>query len=585
MFRPGDTLGKYKIVREIGHGGMAYVFEAQDTTLSRPVAIKVLTRKDNKNSMARFQQEAKIAAKLQHPNIVTTFEVADDGSYIVMEYLKGESLDDVLKREKVLNFATAIKICQEVGEALTHAHETEGIVHRDVKPANILISKNGHAKLTDFGISRILEEDNNLTADGNILGTPQYMSPEQINGAHNVDHRSDVYSLGIVVYQMFTGEGIFGSTSIITEVIRKQLQPYIPRRPSDINRNISPEMEQVILKSLESDPNKRFQTTKQFAEALAGAYQREISQEKLIKKENPSNFRMIMLGLGAMLLVLIVLIGALGWIIFNLSKNDGTDITTPIVETTKSIDSCSITLTTDTRLRAGPGNIYDELKIMPTNTSLTIMGKDAEGKWWEVQSPDKTIGWISVTNLTPTCDLAKIPLAVIPPTPTSPAITTKLSETATVAPSPTFTPAPSTATPAPTSTPTETEDTTPIRPTPQPPGKSCPVELKSPIDFAPFTSAEEIKLEWISPGRLGSGESYRLSFRRTDDTEINALITNEPFSIKKAGDDHWKYQDGQWIAGIEQNSNYKWSVNVVDKDNNVLCSSSSRTFIWNLARN
>jgi serine/threonine-protein kinase len=207
----GNTVGKYRVIRKLGQGGMAHVYLAEDTTLKRRIALKVLdaSRATDKHFVARFQREASTAAGLKHPNIVTIYEVGElDGLYfIAMEYVEGQTLKDMLtdaqKRNQPLELDTAVKIVGQVAEALTYAYRTEQIVHRDVKPANIMVDQACHVTLTDFGIARALSDQSDLTSAGGLIGTPFYMSPEHA-ASGVIDHRSDIYSLGVVLYQMLT---------------------------------------------------------------------------------------------------------------------------------------------------------------------------------------------------------------------------------------------------------------------------------------------------------------------------------------------------------------------------------------------
>ncbi|HMR68187.1 MAG TPA: serine/threonine-protein kinase, partial [Anaerolineae bacterium] len=277
----GKTLGKYQIIRMLGQGGMAYVYLAHDTTLGRDVALKVLdsARTTSPRFITRFQREARTAARLNQPNIVTIYEVGEiDGvNYIAMEYLPGVTLKDLLIRTqeqgRLLEINQVIAIINQIAEALTYAYETEKIVHRDVKPANVIVDETGHVTLTDFGIARAMEEDSDLTAEGGFIGTPVYMSPEHVQG-HTIDHRSDVYSLGIVLYQMLVGSNPFGHTTTTGAILFKHVneQPISPRK---LNQMVSPAVEEVVLKAIAKKPEQRYRTAREMAQALTGASKKQ----------------------------------------------------------------------------------------------------------------------------------------------------------------------------------------------------------------------------------------------------------------------------------------------------------------------
>jgi hypothetical protein len=261
---------RYELSSALGSGGMATVFAATDRVLGRPVAIKLLAEKyagDDK-FVTRFQREARSAANLNHRNIVSVYDTGDtDGQhYIVMELVKGETLADLLRREGPLSPTRAARIGSAVSRALQAAHD-QGLVHRDVKPGNVMITPAGDVKVMDFGIARAATDDT-LTQTGIVLGTASYLSPEQSRG-DPVDHRSDVYSLGCVLYEMLTGQPPFSATSPIS-VAYKHVNER-PRPPSDINGAVPPGLEAVIMRALEKDPASRFTSAEDLGDALTGA--------------------------------------------------------------------------------------------------------------------------------------------------------------------------------------------------------------------------------------------------------------------------------------------------------------------------
>ena len=260
----GQTLAQYQILGEIGRGGMAVVYRAYQPTLERYVAIKVLPQQFtfDREFVERFLREARAAAKLNHPNIVTIHDVghADGIYYIVMEYLEGPSLTDLLRQQRALLSQQAAQIVAQVASALDYAHG-QGFVHRDVKPGNILLGAGDVAKLTDFGIVKAAE-GTRLTQTGTLLGTPEYMSPEQAKGLE-VDHRSDIYSLGVVAYEMLTGRVPFSGDTMAVLHAHVYEQPDLRSLPAGVQG--------VLGKVLAKDPRQRYGSATAFAQALERA--------------------------------------------------------------------------------------------------------------------------------------------------------------------------------------------------------------------------------------------------------------------------------------------------------------------------
>lgn len=265
----GQTLGQYILAAPIGRGGMATVYKAYQPSLDRYVAIKVLSGAYAASAAfrQRLLQEARAVARLRHPNILTVFDAgeAEGMPYIVMELLEGGTLEQRLGQPLPLDWTIAI--ASQVCAALEYAHGA-GVVHRDVKPSNIMLTEDNRAVLTDFGIAKVLAEASRLTATGGPVGTPAYMSPEQALGGE-VDARSDLYSLGVVLYEMLTGQPPFLGEPISAVVHAHAHQPVPP--PRSRNPELSQEVEAVILKALAKDPRQRFQSAREMARALAAA--------------------------------------------------------------------------------------------------------------------------------------------------------------------------------------------------------------------------------------------------------------------------------------------------------------------------
>jgi len=261
-----NTLGKYEILREIARSN-DIVYEAVDPALGRHVALKELyippnlTGAQKRERIERFLREGKAAGQLAHPNIVTIYDVGQEGDrfYIAMEFLEGQTLRDVLQVRGALPVKEAVDIALQICNALAYAHQ-HNVVHRDVKPENVQLLPGGHVKLTDFGIARIMSEPS-ITADGQVFGTPSYMSPEQVAGKH-IDGRSDLFSLGVVLYEMLAGHKPFAGDTVVT--ITYNIMNSEPAPPP----GISPHLIAVIRRAMAKDADMRCQTAEEMANDL-----------------------------------------------------------------------------------------------------------------------------------------------------------------------------------------------------------------------------------------------------------------------------------------------------------------------------
>ncbi len=266
----GREFGPYRIVAPLGEGGMAAVYKAYQTNMERYVALKVLPRHfaNDPEFVARFEQEAKVLAKLRHPHILPVHDYGEvDGfTYLVMPFIESGALINLLQ-EKPLPLDQINRFIGQVGDALDYAH-SQGIIHRDVKPSNILVDDRGNCMLVDFGIAKIVEGSANLTQTGGVLGTPAYMAPEQGRGG-TVDHRIDIYALGVILYEMATGRVPFKAETPIAVLVKHINDPLPP--PHVLNPELPPAVEQVILKSMAKNPENRFATAGELVNALAAA--------------------------------------------------------------------------------------------------------------------------------------------------------------------------------------------------------------------------------------------------------------------------------------------------------------------------
>ncbi len=267
----GQTISHYKILEKLGEGGMGVVYKALDTKLNRTVALKFLPHRltQSDTDRTRFTQEAQLAATLNHPNICTIFDIAEnDGElFIAMEFVDGQTLRE---KKGTIGFKQAIDIGVQLADGLAAAHE-KGIVHRDIKPENIMIRKDGIAQIMDFGLAKLRGNVTRLTKEGSTVGTAGYMSPEQVQG-QDADHRSDIFSLGVVIYELFAGQPPFKGvheTALAYEIVNVDAPPM-----SSVKPEIDPSLDAIILECLEKDPNERTQSAKQVAIDLK-RYKRE----------------------------------------------------------------------------------------------------------------------------------------------------------------------------------------------------------------------------------------------------------------------------------------------------------------------
>jgi predicted Ser/Thr protein kinase len=262
----GETIaGRYELEEVVGHGGMSSVYRAHDSLLERYVALKVLHQQYNEDEdfVERFKREARSVAQLQHPNIVTVIDRGEEDGrqYIVFEFIDGENLKELVVRKGRLDVRDALEIALEVAQGLAFAHE-HGLVHRDVKPQNVLLNGDGRAKVTDFGIARSLDVEHGVTQTGTVLGTSNYIAPEQASG-QPVDVHTDVYSLGIVLYEMLTGEVPFPGENFVAVAMKHIQEP----SPSvlDVRGDVPLRITEMVDRALEKDPEHRFPTMNAFA--------------------------------------------------------------------------------------------------------------------------------------------------------------------------------------------------------------------------------------------------------------------------------------------------------------------------------
>src|SRR5690349_22305891 len=279
------TLGRYNIERTLGKGAMGVVYEGVDPRLGRRVAIKTILKSHLDEETARdysmrFVREAQAVARLNHPNVVQVYDFGEEGdiAYLVMEFIKGKELKNFFDANERFDLKEAVRVMCELCDALDFAHQ-HGIIHRDIKPANVMLDAQARTKLTDFGVARVTDTDRTSvekTQAGTMVGTPAYMSPEQITGG-NIDRRTDIFSAGIILYQFLTGEKPFTGSGAWT-IAKKIIQDH-PPVPSSINNTISPLFDAVVNKALSKQVETRYQTAKEFGAALKRALEGKAEED------------------------------------------------------------------------------------------------------------------------------------------------------------------------------------------------------------------------------------------------------------------------------------------------------------------
>ena len=282
--------GRYEIIEELGKGGMGKVYRVEDTKLKQEIALKLIKPEiaADRKTIERFRNELKTARNIRHKNICGMYDLGEDrgAHYITMEYVRGEELKNLIRKMGRLSAGQAITITKQVCEGLAEAHR-QGIVHRDLKPQNVMIDTDGNARIMDFGIARSLEAKG-ITGAGMMIGTPEYMSPEQVEGKE-VDQRSDIYSLGIILYEMVIGRVPFeGDTPFIIGMKHKSEGPKDPR---ELNPQIPKNLGQIILRCLEKDKDRRYQSAGEFRSELENTEKGIPTTERIIPKRKPLTSR------------------------------------------------------------------------------------------------------------------------------------------------------------------------------------------------------------------------------------------------------------------------------------------------------
>jgi formylglycine-generating enzyme required for sulfatase activity len=448
-------LGQYQIVVLIGRGGMASVYKAYQPNMERFVALKVLPRHlaADPDFVARFRTEAKVIANLEHPNIVPVYDFGESDGYtfLVMRFIDRESLGSLLQG-KPLPFSQILDLIGQIASALDYAY-SRGVIHRDVKPGNVLLDEHGNCLLSDFGLAKVLINSSNLTASGAFLGTPTYASPEQCLGRTDIDQRSDVYSLGVMLYEMVTGQPPFDADTPMGIAIKHIHYP-LPS-PRTVNPDLPESVEQVILKALTKDPDERYATAGELSQALGDAVREsqtyrsqliaspsplgsaEISPSSGVATAQPRRFlKWVWLVVGvAVLSLLLVFVSGSRWLMSasNLHDKDTqeavvpsieypTPLPTPVVEKPTEIPETELLAASPTSLPVASPTLdasvipeceklgqtwvspVDGMTMLCVPAGPFLMGSDENDRYRDDEIPQRTVHldayWIDQTEVT-----------------------------------------------------------------------------------------------------------------------------------------------------------------------------------------
>lgn len=291
------NLGRYRIVKEVGKGSMGVVYQAHDPQIDRLVALKVLRRDrvEGESFVKRFLKEARVIGRFSHPNIVTVYDTGQDGEdvYIAMEFVEGEPLNQIIQQKRFPP-DQVIQLGIQAAQVLDYAHQ-KGVVHRDIKPSNIILQPNGQIKITDFGIAHMEDSSSTLlTLEGEIMGTPAYMSPEQVLGK-SVDGKTDIFSLGVVLYELASGKRPFGGGGKNIATVFNEIIHHSPREPAFDSDLIPKGLSEVVMKCLNKSPDERFQTGMELSDALTNCLKVKGDYAKPSSGKKPQKYAALIL--------------------------------------------------------------------------------------------------------------------------------------------------------------------------------------------------------------------------------------------------------------------------------------------------
>ncbi|MFB0519530.1 MAG: protein kinase, partial [Acidobacteriota bacterium] len=315
---PGSTFaGRYQIIEELGRGGMGKVYKIFDKKIKEKVALKLIKPEiaADEDTIERFSNELKFARKISHRNVCRMYDLSEEEGthYITMEYVPGEDLKSTIRRVGQLSVGKAISIAKQVCEGLAEAHRL-GVVHRDLKPQNIIIDREGNARIMDFGIARSLEAKG-ITDAGVMIGTPEYMSPEQVEG-NEIDGRSDIYSLGVILYEMVTGRVPFAGNTPLSIAMKHKTEA--PPYPGVVNAQIPEDLSRLILRCMEKDKGRRYQKAEEILSELSKIERGVPTTERILPERKPETekvgkikWRNYLLYGGAAVLLILLIVGGI----------------------------------------------------------------------------------------------------------------------------------------------------------------------------------------------------------------------------------------------------------------------------------
>lgn len=621
----GSVFGQYEIIAKIGQGGMAHVFKARQLNLDRFVALKILspTLAEQPGFAERFQREAHAAARLHHPNILQVYDygVEDKYNYIVMRYVEGsKTLSDLILENPPLD--QVVDYIVQIADALAYAHE-RGIVHRDVKPGNVLIDGRW-AYLSDFGLVKLAESSSHLTGTGVSIGTPAYMSPEQVNGSGAVDHRTDIYALGIILYKILTGTVPHDAQTPIAVLVKRSTEPVPPINL--VKPSVPRSLQEVTMRSLAMEPDARFRSATDFAEALKKAKTESHNLERTITDVEgitlPSGIKTplpqkieqsqakskwpLFAGLG---LVVMVLLGAvIFWVMSMLGNGEGelTQLSTPTANrdddgaivaslSTATATSAPATATATAvaaspaatmkirqEVRRGPGQVYELMGYLPEGAVAQIVSRDESGQWWQITTTltETGLGWIPADPAAiEASNITNLPIALAPPTPTVAVAEAEATPTATSTATPTATatapPATPTTEPSPSPTPSPTEaapgSTAAVastsRPLASPTLPAGQLTLLTPNSLdEPSFGPTQFEWQWSSP--LAENQGFEVRVWREGEPPAgahDAVLDNKNGTVQALGNNRYRLNvDISEAFGVKgRGGDYNWTVVLV----------------------